>query len=77
MLEKLVGLAAVIASGASLIGIKMLELPLVVNIVLVFCAVSVFLGGIVVVFAEESIIFARHKARKAVRGGKASQTTVS
>jgi hypothetical protein len=77
MLEKLGGLVVVIASAASMIGIKMLELPGVVTFVLVLCAVMLCMGGIVVLFAEEPVFFVRYSARKAVRHGKASETTVS
>lgn len=77
MLEKLGGLAVVIASAASMIGIKMLELPGVVTFVLVLGAVMLCMGGIVVLFAEESVFFVHYRARKAVRHGEASETTVS
>ena len=67
LLEKVVGFAVIIASGASLIGIKMLELPGVIALVLAVGATALCLSGIVVLFAEKPLGFLRARERKAVK----------
>ena len=67
LLEKVVGFAVIIASGASLIGIKMLELPIVITLVLSVGATALCLCGIVVLFAEKPLGFLRARERKAVK----------
>jgi len=77
MLEKLVGFVVIIASIASLTGIKMLELPGVLTVVLAVGAVALYLGGIVVLFAEEPLGFLHTGARKAIKYSRVSQAAVS
>lgn len=77
ILEKIVGFVVIVASGVSLIIMKMLELPGVVTIVLAVGASAICLGGIVVLFAEEPMGFLRARTRKAVKYPRVSQAVVS
>ena len=65
IIEKLVGFAVIIASWASLIGIKMLQLPIVITLILAFAATALCLCGIVVLFAEKPLGFLHARERKA------------
>jgi hypothetical protein len=70
MLERLGGLVVVIASAAGLIGIRISELPGVVTAILVICVVTIFMGGVVVLFAEESLFLKGAKANKVINHDK-------
>ena len=75
MLERLGGLAVLFASAAGLIGIQTLELPGVVTAILVVCVVAIFMGGVVVLFAEEPLFLARAKANKVSRHDRNIEAT--
>jgi hypothetical protein len=64
MLERLGGLAVLIASAAGLIGIEALELPGVFTFILVVGTVMIFMGGIVVLFAEKPLFLMRARPRQ-------------
>lgn len=75
MVEKLGGLVVLIASAAGLIGIQRLELPGVVTVILVVCAVMISMGSIVVMFSEEPMFLVRTKANKVSKHDRCIEAT--
>jgi hypothetical protein len=56
MLEKLGGVVAMLASMAAMVGLSRANLPIFINIALVFVCVMIYLGGVVFLFAEGQIM---------------------
>ncbi len=77
MLERIGAFAVMIASAAAMIGISRFELPAIVTVPLVFAAVIVCMGGIVVLYAEERVFLMRRRARKTLKNAEVSNAPVS
>ena len=56
MLEKLGGAVAMLGSMAAMMGLSRLNLPIFITIPVVFVCVMIYLGGVVFLFAEGSIL---------------------
>jgi hypothetical protein len=56
MIEKMGGVAAMVASFAVMAGLRELNLPVFITIPLVFACVMIYLGGVVFLFAEGQIL---------------------
>ena len=78
MLEKLGGVDAMVASVAAMAGLSRLNLPIFINIPLVFVCVMIYLGGVVFLFSEGPIFTsARRQAKSIPQVGKTSKGTAS
>ncbi len=78
MLEKLGGVVAMVASMAAMAGLSRLNLPIFINIPLVFVCVMIYLGGVVFLFSEGPIFTSvRRQAKSIPQVGKTSKGTAS
>lgn len=77
MLEKLGGTAAMIGSIAAMAGLTMLNLPVFITALLVFVCVMIYLGGIVFLFSEGTILTSARRVKMAPQVGKTLQETAS
>ena len=77
MLEKLGGVVAMVASMAAMAGLSRLNLPVFINIPLVFVGVMIYLGGVVFLFSEGPIFTSAHRVKTAPRAGKTMKETAS
>jgi len=77
MLEKLGGVVAIVASMAAMAGLSRLNLPIFINIPLVFVCVMIYLGGVVFLFSEGPIFTSARRVKMAPQVGKTLQETAS
>ena len=69
MLEKLGGVVAMVASMAAMAGLSRLNLPIFINIPLVFVCVMIYLVGVVFLFSEGPILTSARRVKTAPKAG--------
>ncbi|MBU1180984.1 MAG: hypothetical protein KKF00_02230 [Proteobacteria bacterium] len=77
MLEKLGGLAVIVVSIAALCLIKILNLPVLIQIFFALVGIFFCLIGIVFIFAQGPLLTKDHWVKKAHKGGLTTKATVS